>query len=154
MKSFIEGGNEIRGGKVLVCVKSVGSKRTITTLKGATLELTEVVVFDDTADIVLKLWGDMGLSARDWKPSCTVLLFSNPGFRFEIRRGGSLWLNLSTMVDVEPEFPNAAWLRKYARTLAKKESVDQTFPADLWDLETAQNAKDAALFTLADIDEV
>jgi hypothetical protein len=153
LRSFIDGGNEIRDKKILVCVKSIGSRKTITNKKGVQLELTEVNLFDNTADIVLKLWGDMGLSSKDWRPSGTILLFSNPSFRLEYR-GASIGVSHATMVDVDPEFSDAEWLRKYAASQNKKESVDQTFPEDIWDVDAAVTGKVRVLFTIADIDEL
>lgn len=153
LKSFIGGGYEIKDSKVLGCVKSIGPTKKITNKKGKISDLTEVTIFDDTADIVLKLWGTYRLSARDWTPSRTILLFSSPTFRLERRGGCSLGMSHATMVDLEPDFPDADWLRKYAVNSNKKESVDQRFPLDMWDIETALADANRILFTIADVDE-
>jgi len=157
LKSFIDGGHEIKDSKVLGCVKSIGPTKKITSEKGITSDLTEVTIFDDTAEIVLKLWGTYGLSAREWTPSRTILLLSNPTFRLERRGGCSLGISYATMVDLGPDFPDADWLGKYAADLNKKESVDQTFPTDLWDVEQdvapAISGDKRILFTIADVDE-
>lgn len=153
LKSFIDGGYEIRDSKVLGCVKSIGPTKKITNKKGITSDLTEVTIFDDTAEIVLKLWGTYKLSARDWTPSRTILLFSNPTFRLEHRRSCSLGVSHATMVDVYPDFPDADWLRKFAASLNKKESVDQRFPLDTWDIEMALMDVNQVLFTIAEVDE-
>jgi hypothetical protein len=152
LKQYIDGAYETKDCRLLVCVKSIGPRRKITNKKGGVNELTQVALFDDTAETVLKLWGEQGLSARDWKPSKTILLFSNPTFRNEAR-GCSLGLSHATMVDVDPDFPDADYVRKYAAKLNKKESVDQTFPEDLWDVNAALTVADRILFTIADVDE-
>jgi hypothetical protein len=157
MKSFIDGGYEIKDRKVLGCVKSIGPTKKVTSKKGKISDLTEVIIFDETTDIVLKLWGSYYLSAKEWIPSKTILLFSNPTFRLEYRGGCSLGVAHATMVDLDPEFPDAGWLRKYAASLNKKESVDQTFPNDLWDvgrdIDLAMLDDKRILFTIADVDE-
>jgi hypothetical protein len=154
LKSFIDGGNEIPESKILVCVRSIGAKKTVTRADGAKVALLEVAVFDETAEIVLKLWGDTALSARDWNPSSTILLFSSPGFRAEPHGHGSLGLTHSTFVDVDPDFADAKWLRNYAASLRRKKSVKQEFPEGIWDLDTAVNGIYRALFTIADVDEL
>jgi hypothetical protein len=153
LKSFIDGGYEIKDSKILGCVKSIGPTKKFTSKKGVISDLTEIVVFDDTADVVLKLWGSYRLSAREWTPSRTILLFSNPTFRLEHRGGCSLGVSHATMVDLEPGFPDADWLRKYAASLNMKESMDQTFPTDLWDVGLAMSNAKRILFTIADVDE-
>jgi hypothetical protein len=115
-------------------------------------DLTEVILFDDTADIVLKLWGDLGLSAREWKPNVTILLISSPSFRMEYRGRESVGLTHSSMVDVDPEFPGAEWLRKYAAQLNKRESLDEVVPEGVWDLEDALFGRERVLYTIADVD--
>lgn len=152
LKDYIAGAYEVKNNRLLVCVKSIGPKRKITNKKGGVNELTEVTVFDDTAETVLKLWGEQGNSARDWKPSETILLFLNPNFRNEAH-GCSLGLSHATMVDVDPDFPDAEYIRKYAVSLNKKESMDQTFPEDLWDIDATMTAANRILFTIADVDD-
>lgn len=157
LKSFIDGGYEIKDGKVLGCVKSIGPTRKFISKKGNISDLTEVIIFDDTADIILKLWGSYYLSAKEWTPSRTILLLTNPAFRLEYRGGCSLGVSHATMVNLDPDFPDADWLRKYATSLNKKESVDQTFPNDLWDVGgtagLAMSGDKRILFTIADVDE-
>lgn len=152
LKSFMDGGCEIENTKVLGCVKSIGPTKNITNKKGIRSDLTEVTIFDDTAEIVLKLWGTYSLSARDWIPSQTILLLSNPTFKLEHRGSYSLGVSYATIVDLEPDFPDAEWLRKYATNLRKKESVDQRFPLDLWDVGHAMSGNKQLLFTIAEVD--
>jgi hypothetical protein len=153
LKSFIQGGNEVESCKILVCVKSIGAKKTITTKNGAELELLELVVFDDTADIIMKLWGAMIVTAKEWKASETILLISSPGFRVEYSGKGSVGLTHSTLVDINPDFVDAHWLLKYATTAHKVESTKQDFPDGIFDKEATLNARYRPLFTIADVDE-
>jgi hypothetical protein len=154
LKSFIDGGNEIPESKILVCVKSIGAKKIITRVDGVKAALLEVAVFDETAEIVLKLWGDATLSAQDWKPGSTTLLFSSPGFRVEPHRHGTLGLMHHTFVDIDPDFADAQWLRNYAASLRRKKGVKQEFPEGIWDVDVAVNGIHRVLFTIADVDEL
>lgn len=151
LKQFINGGHEVRRKRLLACVKSIGARKSITTKKGSKTDLTEVVLFDDTAEILLKIWGDMGLSAREWVPSQTIILLSDPTFRLDFNRP-SVGIGSASMVDVDPHFPDAAWLRKYASRKNKKESMDQTIDEGVWDLESALGGE-KVYFTLAEVDE-
>lgn len=154
LKSFIEGGYEVRETKILVCVKSIGMKKNITSTKGTVMSLLEVVVFDDTAEMTLKLWDDTAVSARDWSPYNTILLFSGPGFRVDSRGRGSLGMTHSTLVDVDPNFADANWLKNYAANIHKRDCVKQEFPHHIWNLETAMRGIQRILFTIADVDEL
>lgn len=153
LKSFLHDGNEIADAKILVCVKSIGCKKTITTKKGANLELLEVAIFDDTADSILKLWGAVTGTAKDWRASKTVLLISRPGIKFEYNGKGSLGLSPASMVDVEPAFVDAEWLREYAAKAHRAESMRQDWPEGVFDVDEATNGTCRILFTIADVDE-
>jgi len=153
LKSFIDGGYEIKDTKVLGCVKSIGPIKKITNKKGIINDLTEVTIFDDTAEIILKLWGMYRFSASEWTPSRTILLLSNPTFRLEHRGGCSLGVSHATMLDLDPDFPDADWLRKYAVNLHKWESVDQRLPPYIWDVGHDISGTKGILFTIADVDE-
>lgn len=153
LKSFLDGGNEIANAKILVCVKSIGAKKTIMTKKGFELELLEVIIFDDTGDSVLKLWNGVTATAKDWKASRTILLISRPGFRFEGKGKGSLGLTPSTMVDVDPEFTDAAWLKRFAAKAHKANSMKQEWPEGVFNAGEAMDGNCRVLFTIADVDE-
>lgn len=153
LKSFIAGGYELNDIRVLGCVKSIGPTKKITSKKGIISDLTDVTIFDDTSEIVLKLWGAYGLSARSWTPCRTILLLSNPTFRLERRGGCSLGVSHATMVELEPDFPDADWLRKHAVDLHRKESVEQIIPPDLWNVEDSMPGSKRILFTIAEVDE-
>lgn len=103
-------------------------RRTVTSKKGNQVEKCEVRVFDDTADASLVLWGSSTISATQWKPSFTILLLSNPTLMGDSRP--MLNLNSTTLVDVDPLFSDACWLRGYAERQEKREHVNQPFPQD------------------------
>lgn len=131
----------------------MGAKRTITNKKGGKSELQEVIIFDDTAETALTLWNEQLSSPKLWKPSETILLISSPGFRISEWGKTSLGLTWQTMVDVEPEFADADWLRRYARSLAKKDSVSQDFPEGVWNVEEAVGGKTRVLYAIGEFDE-
>lgn len=66
---------------------------------------------------------------------------------------GSVSVQHSTMIDIDPDFPDAQWLRKYAAGLTKKESLCLEFPEGVWDVEAAEYGVYRNLYTLAEIDE-
>ena len=60
------------------------------------------------------------------------------------------------MVDVDPDFPDAEWLRKYAVGLTKKESLCVEFPEDVFNEEVVDGAEygiNRIMFRLAEIDD-
>ena len=154
------GGHDgVLGAKILVVVKSVGARKRVTRKNGGgELELVEVRLFDNTGEVRWTLWGDGVESAREWQAGRTVLLISSPGFRVEAYGGGkgSLGLQHGTMVDVDPDFPDVEWLRKYAVGLTKRESLCVEFPHDVFGediIEGAENGVNRIMFRLAEIDE-
>jgi hypothetical protein len=98
----------------------------VTDKKGNARELVNVLLFDDTADASLSLWGSMVASAIPWKASQTVLLLSRPGWRIDRKA----WLSITsnTMIDVDPAIPDANWLRTFAQRMIRKEHVNPSFP--------------------------
>ncbi|KAK0643072.1 hypothetical protein B0T16DRAFT_354465, partial [Cercophora newfieldiana] len=148
--------------RILLCVSSVGPRKIVRpkatpdNMEVADLELIEVNVFDETDSCVLRLWQDKIPSAKAWIPSQTILLITNPRCRPADKKHPTpeLSLGITSMVEVDPSFPEAHWLRKMAMNRTKKESVYIPFPEDLWDAETAMNGPDRTAFTLADIDEL
>ncbi|KAL8810144.1 MAG: hypothetical protein Q9200_002814, partial [Gallowayella weberi] len=87
LKRYIDRGHDVPTAKVLVCVKSIGGRKkcTVATKKGSVLDVVNVIVFDESHDATLALYGRVATSAAYWKTSDTVLLLSNPGFRGERR---------------------------------------------------------------------
>ena len=143
LKNYTDGGHEVPGVRLLVCVKSIGSRKKcesiillleslwnnappVTTKKGVQTEKVEINIFDDTADATLTLWACAAASASHWKPSYTILLMTNPSFKGD--RRPMLSLNQSTHVDVDPCMDDAYWLRGYAQKLTKREHVNEPFP--------------------------
>ncbi|KAF1815195.1 hypothetical protein P152DRAFT_431561 [Eremomyces bilateralis CBS 781.70] len=152
LKNFVEGGADVSDGKMLVCVKSMGPKRTVTTKRGTLATVAHVRVFDDTAETTISLWGFTSNSVSHWKASQTILLITNAGHK---PNGNSLEVCLSseTWIDVDPELTDAAWLRNYAAKLTRRECACPAFPDGVFDFETARDAQLRALYTLADLDE-
>lgn len=153
--SYLKSGfDDISDVKLLVCVKSIGPKKKITRKKdGEEVDLADVLLFDHTEEVRLKLWGEIIDSAKEWHVGKTVLLISNPSYTLGFTNKGDLGIKQSTMVEVEPDFPYATWLKKYAARLTKKESPVVEFPQEFWDGITQEKGIDTVLFTFADIAE-
>lgn len=152
--TWLTGGHDgVIGAKVLVVVKSIGPRKTITRKDGGgETQLCDVGVFDHSAECRLSLWGAQANSARDWQPGL-VLLISNPQHKPALYSGkGSIGIQHASMVDVEPEFADADWLRRYAAGLARKESLKILWPEGVWDEEAAEGGVVRMLFTLAELD--
>ena len=151
------GHDGVVGARILVCIKSVGAKKRISKKAGGESDLVEVRLFDNTGEIRWTLWGEMIESARDWQPGKTVLLISNPGYRAEVYSGkGSVGIQHGTMVDVDPDFPDAEWLRKFAVGLTKTESLCVEFPEELFNEDVVEGAEygiNRIMFRLAEIDD-
>ncbi|KAI1140331.1 hypothetical protein F5Y05DRAFT_424238 [Hypoxylon sp. FL0543] len=153
LKAFLSTGYDLGEGKILVCVRSVGPRRSVQSKKDQnTLDMIEVGIFDDTATCVLKLWEDKVPSAKSWVPNQTILLISKPTFKI---RGTSpeVGIGYSSMVDVDPDFPDADWLKNKVKNMAKKQSVCIPFPSAIWDTELAIHGPGRTLFTIADVDD-
>jgi hypothetical protein len=154
LESYLNGGHDgVTGAKILVCVKSIGAKKRITKKGGGETDLLEVLLFDHTGEVRLTLWNDIIDSAKSWQPGKTILLISNPAYRVGYSGKGSIGLQHSTMIDVDPDFPDTEWLRRHAAGLTKKESLCLEFPENLWDVEGAEYGIQRILFTLAEIDD-
>ncbi|KAI8948458.1 hypothetical protein F4801DRAFT_604425 [Xylaria longipes] len=158
LKAFLASGYDLGEGKILVCVRSVGPRRTIQPKKReGSLDMVEVGIYDDTAHCVLKLWEDKIMSAKSWIPNQTVLLLSQPWCRDYTDRQGvvhvEIGIGYSTIVDVDPDFPDATWLRTKVHEMAKKERVIVPFPTDIWDLQLAMYGPDRTLYTFAELEE-
>ena len=100
--------------------------QTVTTKRGEVVDVVNVMIFDDTRDAILALYGRIAASAAYWKPSHTILLLSNPGFRSDKRP--TLTLNSNTYADVDPCMEEADWLRAFAQRLTTREVVNVPFP--------------------------
>ncbi|KAF2199677.1 hypothetical protein GQ43DRAFT_375678 [Delitschia confertaspora ATCC 74209] len=151
VKNFVDGGYDVDNCKILVCVKSIGARKKFTTKKGGECENVHVGIFDDTAEATLTLWGPMTASVSSWRPSHTILLISNPGWKID--RKTWLSLNANTRIDIDPEFNDAVWLRFFAQRLTKKEHINPPFPEGVFDTASVEEAPVRILYRLADIDE-
>ncbi|KAK6841560.1 Nucleic acid-binding protein [Apiospora arundinis] len=157
LRSFLDAGYDMGDGKVLVCVRSIGPRKVIQPKKReASVSLVEVGIFDETATSVLKLWGDKSDSTQCWRPNQTTLLISSPSYR---RNGHSnevvsIGLGYSSMVEVDPDFPAADWLRRNVAKMMKMDSIVTPFPEGLWDIRKTVQGPARVLFTLAEIEEM
>ncbi|OHE94023.1 hypothetical protein CORC01_10715 [Colletotrichum orchidophilum] len=156
---YLKTGHDISGARIIVCVKSVGSRRRIITRDLAReAELIEVTVWDDTASCVLTLWDDKADSAKFWKPNETILLFTSPKFvsprdSKPTPTNAGISLSYNTLVDVDPDFQDAKWLRQWVKNRVKKDTVCVPFPKDIWNAKEAVYGPVRALFTLAEVDD-
>ncbi|KAK4225344.1 hypothetical protein QBC38DRAFT_531060 [Podospora fimiseda] len=157
LKVYLNSGHEgVPNPRILVCVSSIGPRKIIWSAKtNSDLHFIEVRVFDETADCMLRLWEDKIPSAKSWIPNHTILLITHPTLRQPDTRNSSpeLGINSKSMVDVDPFFPDAEWLRKMAINRIKKESVYVPFPSGIWNDELAINGPNRTLFTVAEADE-
>ncbi|KAK4168831.1 hypothetical protein QBC43DRAFT_356369 [Cladorrhinum sp. PSN259] len=157
LRAYLNSGHEgVPDPRILVCVSSIGPRRTVWSSKThSDLNFIEVRVFDETADCMLRLWEDKIVSAKSWTPNQTILLITHPTLRQPDTRNPSpeLGINSRSMVDVDPAFPDADWLRKMAINRIKKEVVYIPFPTGIWNAELAINGPNRTLFTLADVDD-
>ncbi|OHW94548.1 nucleic acid-binding protein [Colletotrichum incanum] len=155
---YLKTGHDTRGARIIVCIKSIGAcKRIIMQGRTKEAELLEVSVYDDTASCVLTLWEDKANSAKLWKPNETILLLTSPKFlpprdTQPMHSSARISLNYNTLVDVDPNFQDANWLREWVANRVKKEGVYVPFPKGIWNTE-AVHGPVRPLFTLAEVDD-
>ena len=154
IESYLKGGYDgVTGAKILVCIKSVGGVRRVEKKTGGWGELMDVLLFDHTGEVKMTVWSEVIESVKEWQAGKTVLLISNPGWKVAWNgKGGSVGVTRQTMIDVEPVFGDADWLRRYAVGLRKKESVSLEVPEGVFDIEAATGGIVRMLFTLAELD--
>ncbi|KAI5927094.1 hypothetical protein F4810DRAFT_429913 [Camillea tinctor] len=158
---FISSGHDLGTGRILVCVRSVGPRRLIHSKKQQVpLNLIEVGIFDDTASCILKLWGDKIASAKTWVPNKTILLISKPTCRIPAHsnpRQSTVYpevgIGYNSIVDVDPDFAEANWLRGKVQDMSKKGTVHIPFPSQAWDITHAMKGPGRILFTLGEIED-
>ncbi|KAF6826749.1 nucleic acid-binding protein [Colletotrichum plurivorum] len=156
---YLKTGHDTRGSRILVCVKSIGSRKRIMVHDHTReAELVEVTVWDDTATCVLTLWEDKANSASLWRPNGTILLLTSPKFiaprqPTPTSSPAGIGLSYNTLVDVDPDFTDADWLRNWVKDTAKKESIYIPFPKDVWNAQEAVHGPLRPLFTLAEVDD-
>ncbi|KAL2071499.1 hypothetical protein VTL71DRAFT_12734 [Oculimacula yallundae] len=153
LDTWLQGGHDgVVNAKILVCVKSLGAKKTIKRKDGGESDLAEIGLFDHTGDVRMTLWNSQIESCKEWQPGSTILLVSSPGYKTLFSGKGSVGIGHQTMIDVEPDFPDADWLRKFAVGRMKKESLNVVWPEGMWDVEAAEYGVVRMLFTLAELD--
>ena len=162
LDSFIKTGHDdVSGLRILVCVRSVGAKKHKRPQgRNNEIELQEVVVFDHTTSCVMSLWETQTKSTASWTPETTILLLTSPKWKPWNRptdsaseAKGSIALDHRTLVEVDPDFDDATWLRRWADNRTKKDVVGLKFPSHLWDVNNAMNGPVRALFTIAEVEE-
>jgi hypothetical protein len=154
LNSYLTSGHDgVRGVKILACVKSIGQKKHINKKDGGECDLIDILLFDHTAELRMTLWNDIIESTKDWQAGKTILLITNPGYRVGFSGKGNIGVQHGTMIEVDPEFPDAYWLRKQAVGMTKRESLCLEFPEDIWDIEAAEYGVQRMLFTLASLDQ-
>ena len=157
LKAYLLNGNDrVVSPKVLVCVRSIGPRKIMKPAKHeAPSLLIDVGIFDETDNCVLKIWEEKVDSVKQWKPNATILLLTNPTYLPSGRKvaQADIGLGFTTMVDVDPVFPDAQWLRQVAAIATTKERICIRFPYELWDVAEAVNGPNATLFTFAEIDD-
>ncbi|KAI9799763.1 MAG: hypothetical protein M1833_003882 [Piccolia ochrophora] len=145
-------GHEIVDCILLVCVKSVSVRKKCTNRFSQTRDKIEVVVFDDTAEATLLLWGLPAASASDWRSTLTTLLITDPSLKASDPL--SISVTAGSLFDVDPQMTEATGLRKLAQSMMVKERVNAAFPSDVFDIYNLFDKVDKDLYTLAALDSV
>ncbi|KAK0258735.1 hypothetical protein B0A54_15304 [Friedmanniomyces endolithicus] len=169
LQNFIDGGYDVPDARILVVVKSIGPKKRLTRKDETVTENVNLTVQDDTAEAILGLWGSTTASplgrpvsenntnpeaivAREsWKPGETVLLLQGPGCK--LNRSTYLTLTSATIIDVDPDIPDAAWLRRWSLRQRSREAINQPFPEGVFDLNMIKSGPIRCLYTIAELDE-
>ncbi|KAI7483291.1 hypothetical protein KC357_g3403 [Hortaea werneckii] len=169
LQNFIDGGCDVVGAKILVVVKAVGAKKSFTRKDNSMTESISIQIHNDTAHAILGLWGintnsplrqaskdantsnpEAIRSREGWKAGETILLLQSAS----CKPGRTPYLSLSSasMVDVNPAFPDAEWLRHWALRQRSRESVNPVFPANTFNLQTLKHGPVRCLYTIAELD--
>ncbi|KAK1754533.1 hypothetical protein QBC47DRAFT_219783 [Echria macrotheca] len=164
LKAYLNSGHEgVPEAKVLVCVSSIGPRKVFRSSKSRSregeemnLEVVDVKVFDETTSCLLTLWNDKVASARTWTPNQTLLLISNPTYCPGDKKNVSpgLGISVTSMIEVDPVFPDADWLSQMASNRTKRDGVYIPFPHALWDIHEIRNTSLRPLLTIAEVDEL
>lgn len=103
-------------------------------------------ICDESTEATLSMYGPLIPSGKSWEQLETILLISSPGRR----PGHKLSIKARTLIEVDPDIGDAEWLRRWVQR--EKCPVNENFPADIFDVDTAAQAKLRLQFTLADLD--
>ncbi|XP_069701481.1 meiosis-specific with OB domain-containing protein [Periplaneta americana] len=114
-------GTSIRGEFVnlLVAVRDVGPIKHIHTKTGRDTDCRDIMVFDQTnTGLPISLWNSETISRADnWKPRETVLFLADMRLEWNaFRRGMAASESMCSIVTEDPDIPEAAALRIYARS--------------------------------------
>ncbi|KAH7025740.1 uncharacterized protein B0I36DRAFT_248255 [Microdochium trichocladiopsis] len=157
LQEFLNTGFEYEEAKILVCVRSVGLRRTVRArTREVPINLVEVGIFDHTASIMLTLWGDVTPSAGSWVPNKTVLLISMPKYnpeKCDIGQPARISLNYNSIVEVNPTFGRAEWLRSTIERRRQREAFFIHFPSEEWNKALAPKGAERVLYTIAEMEE-
>jgi hypothetical protein len=120
--------------------------QSVASTQGNTVTTINVGICDESAETILSIYGSLIPSAREWEQYETTLLISSPG----TRPGRKLSVNARTLVEIDPDIAEAESLRRRM----KREScpINEHFPADIFDIESAIEATLRLQFTLATLD--
>ncbi|RAL61326.1 hypothetical protein DID88_009462 [Monilinia fructigena] len=141
IEAYLNGGHDgVIGVKLLICVRVLERERKLLRKMEENRFLFDVILFDHTGEVKMKCWGDLIESVKEWQPGRTILLLSNPLHKLDYGGKGILNFGRHTMVDVEPDFPDAQWLKRWAGGLMRKDSVGVVFPDDIWGEEEVEEA--------------
>ncbi|WPH02560.1 Hypothetical protein R9X50_00542500 [Acrodontium crateriforme] len=168
LRNYIDGGYEVSNARVLVVVKSLGSKKRVTRKDESMVENVNVQIHDDSTEATLGLWGTVasspfqqsgGIASTDglaptlkgWKTGETVLLLQ--GARCRISRTSYLTLSSSTIVDLNPSIPDADWLRRWSLRQKCREAINPPFPSEVFDRSYLETGPVRCLYTIAELDE-
>ncbi|KAK5704544.1 hypothetical protein LTR17_021813 [Elasticomyces elasticus] len=169
LQNFIDGGSEVPDARILVVVKSIGAKKSVTRKDESVTVNINLQVQDDTAEATLGLWGSTTASPlgratdrvsanpeaimarQGWTAGETILLLQNPGCK--LNRSTYLNLTSATIIDIDPNIPDAAWLRRWSLRQRSREAVNLPFPEDVFDLQVLRTGPVRCLYTIADLDE-
>lgn len=157
LKAFLAGADDVPDATLLFCVKSVAPAKTVLLKSGSEVTLREIRVFDETLEVVFKLWNELCSSADSWIAGKTILMITNPALKKSAwTTQSALQMGASSMIEIDPDHEDAEWLRRYADCTLKGDSMCQDIPAKLakgWDVETIESRKERVLFTLAQVDD-
>ncbi|KAK9760345.1 hypothetical protein K7432_015737, partial [Basidiobolus ranarum] len=97
---------------ILACVKKVFHTDEIMSRRGALKKRCIVVVDSESEEIPLFLWGEHCKGADSWVPFHTT----NPTISI-YQEQSQLTFGYRALIEVDPDFRDAQWLRKYATTM-------------------------------------
>jgi hypothetical protein len=140
---------------LLLCVRSVGARRSLRLRAAAPLVAQDVQLFDETAAAPLRLWNCPVVSARVWRPGQTLVLLTGVTFR-SVGGAGAIGLTRRSTIDLDPSpLRDADWLRRYAQRSVCLHSVQPEVPSVFAAAAVRgyEAGRERTLFTLAEIDE-